>query len=104
MISPGGRVEPVIPEPRIATPETRPIGLYAGLEVVAADAREALVAAASSEAVRAAFGLPAPEQAAERTRPGEFWPWLLLALLLLLAIENLLVTGQTSTPHTILQK
>jgi hypothetical protein len=39
-------------------------------------------------------------QAAERSRPGEFWPWLLLALLLILAVENIVATRNPPTPVT----
>jgi hypothetical protein len=109
-----GRVEPAVPEARILSPgarEPRPIGFYlAGeeREVVAPDAREALVATVGEPAFRAAFGLPivdaipiappAPEQAAQRSRPGEFWPWLLLGLLTILAVENIVATGKSSVP------
>lgn len=109
-----GRVEPAAPEARVVSPgarEPRPIGghVVGGvMEVVAPDARESLVATAGEPVFRAAFGLaaadalavapPAPEQAAERSRPGEFWPWLLLALLIILAVENMVATQKPRTP------
>ncbi|MDB6154112.1 MAG: hypothetical protein JWL90_2565 [Chthoniobacteraceae bacterium] len=109
-----GRVEPAAPEARVVSPgarELRPIGCHVVggvMEVVAPDAGEGLVASASEGAFRAAFGLPtadaippalpAPEQAAERTRPGEFWPWLLIGLLLLLALENIVATRNITVP------
>jgi hypothetical protein len=103
-----GRVKSVVPEARVLSPgarEQRPFGHHIvedKVEVIAADAHEYLVSTASEEAFRTAFGLPAaaafavappaPEQAVERSRPGEFWPWLLLALLLILAAENIVAT------------
>jgi hypothetical protein len=103
-----GRVESAAAEARVLSPgarEQRPIGDYIvgkTVEVVAADGGEAFVATAGDTAFRAAFGLPiedavavaaaVPEQAAERSRPGEFWPWLLLGLLIILAVENVVAT------------
>lgn len=109
-----GRVKPI--EPAAPTlvhgmHETRPIGIHlAGevTEVVVPDSREALIATASEESFRSAFGLPmadqvavtvpAPAEAAERSRPGELWPWLLVALLLILAAENMVATRSPKTP------
>ncbi len=103
-----GRVEADVPEPKVLVPgarEARPLGVHQTgevVEVVAADAGEVLVAPAGGAAFRAAFGVPdaqavavappAPEQVVDRARPGEFWPWLLLVLLLILAAENILAT------------
>jgi hypothetical protein len=108
-----GHVEAAPPEPKLITPgiqEQRPIGYHlveGQLEVVAPDASESLVATASEPAFRAAFGLPdahatviappAPERTEQRSRPGEFWPWLLLAVLLLLAVENIVATRAQPT-------
>ncbi len=79
--------------------------------VIAPDSDVALVATASESAFRAAYGLPTADAAppaaapivthdegAERSRPGEFWPWLMLGLLILLAIENIVATRKAPIP------
>lgn len=92
--------------------EGRSIGDYTlpdgSPEVVAADSAESLVSAVSADAFRKAWGLPAPgavaaaaEQGRARTEHGErreLWPWLILALLLLLAAENFFATRPLRTP------
>jgi hypothetical protein len=89
--------------------EKREPGVYtvAGgkTEIVAADASESSVAAASASDVRRAFGVP--EESARVVAPPvddaalagsmvpwrfEFWPWIAAALLILLIFENLLAT------------
>ena len=87
--------------------ESRAPGLYAKTdgttEIVAAAASESLVAGASVADLRSAFGVPeSPPHDAITDDPAlanasvpwrdEFWPWLIVALLLLLMAENVLAT------------
>lgn len=91
--------------------ESRAPGLYAkaegATEIVAAAASESLVASASVAELRAAFGVPeSPARDAITDDPAlatasvpwrtEFWPWLIVALLLLLMAENVLATKTNS--------
>lgn len=76
------------------------------MEVIVADSAESQVIPAEPSAFRSAFGLPkagAKEAAAARKaqamagprdleRQGELWPWLVIALCVVLAIENLVAT------------
>lgn len=109
-----GRVVPAVPESPVLSPgarESRAVGHHVAgdiLQIVAPDAGEALVATASEAKFRTAFGLPAGDAVAtvpvavvsapERSRPGEFWPWLLLTLLLILAVENIVATRKLRPP------
>jgi hypothetical protein len=78
------------------------------VEVVAADPNETRMATTNEAAFRAAFGIPdaatlesaspPPARADERSRPGELWPWVLVALLLVLAVENVLATRVQPRP------
>jgi hypothetical protein len=80
------------------------------LELVAPHSDEMLMASAGESAFRHAFGLPtgevakltpqAPEHTETRSRPGEIWPWALIALLILLAAENFAATKPLPDPVT----
>ncbi len=88
--------------------EGRQPGIYTAAdgstEVIAGDPRECLVAAVEAEVFRRAFGLPESGQAmpplaesgaavpAERSRDGEWWPWLVAGLLALLTLECAVAT------------
>lgn len=91
--------------------ETREIGYYqaadGSAEVVAADPGESAVMALDAAGFRKAYALPdtasappANQPAAtpgdERPRDGEWWPWLAVALLLLLVIECAVATRRSA--------
>ncbi len=92
--------------------ENRAIGHHAGpdgvMEVIAGDPGESMVSPVDAAFFRKAFGLPvsgetpaavhAPESHPERPRDGEWWPWLALALLLLLAAESVVATRVNPSP------
>ena len=96
-------IEPLYP----GLHESRAPGLYAKAdgvtEIVAAAASESLVAGATTADLRSAFGVPeSPPRDAITDDPvlanasvpwrEEIWPWLIVALLLLLMVENVLAT------------
>lgn len=110
------RLDAVPREPRSVHPgltEKRRIGYYTmpddSVELVVSDPAETAVGSAGPARFRSAYGLsdsvapaattaPPPQETPDVSRAREWWPWVAVALLIVLSIETWVATRPVTTP------